>query len=197
MIVRIQHGSIKFFFLKKWPKATQRLPPSCAVKLWQKLLQRKVKLCYGNEAQTKPQTIWIVQSDILTVLGTCKSYAKLQYLCVVLFIIMMTLQTLWPLLILTITVLLHLLFSSDKKLHGIENVFFFSPFKCNPRTQINLLIASLKRCRKAGSFEYNIPYIWEYYFFALRGAESNFGWKCSYPEPIFWRFWPHFWVLYI
>ena len=60
-------------------------------------------------------------------MGTCKSYAKLQYLCVVLFIIMMTLQTLWPLLILTITVLLHLLFSSDKKLHGIENVFSFHP----------------------------------------------------------------------
>ena len=34
-------------------------------------------------------------------------------------------------------------------------------------------------------------------FFVLRGPESIFGWKCWYPEPIFWRFWPHFWILYI
>ena len=23
-----------------------------------------------------------------------------------------------------------------------------------------------------------------------------FGWKCSYPKPMFWRFWPHFWIVY-
>ena len=42
------------------------------------------------------------------------------------------------------------------------------------RTRINLPIASLKPCCQAGSFEYNKPYICEYYFLALLGGRVNF-----------------------
>jgi hypothetical protein len=55
------------------------------------------------------------------------------------------------------------------------NIWHFSEDISDPQTRINLPIASLKPCCKAGSFEYNKPYILEHFFIALRGAESIFG----------------------
>ena len=58
-------------------------------------------------------------------------------------------------------------------------------------TSTNLLIAALKPSCKAGSFEYNKPYIWEFLFFALRGGRLYLGVKIT-----FWFIKDSLWQLY-
>ena len=55
------------------------------------------------------------------------------------------------------------------------------------RSQINLPIASLKPCCQAGSFEYNKPYICEYFFFVLKGGRVNFSVTILIPRTEFFK----------
>ncbi len=48
-----------------------------------------------------------------------------------------------------------------------------------PWTPINLPFASLEPCGLASRFEYNKPYIREYFFFTLRGGRAKKDMACA------------------
>ena len=66
------------------------------------------------------------------------------------------------------------------------------------RNRINLRIASLESCCKAGRFEYNIAYILKFSFFGLKGGRVNFWVEMLIPKthfyPILTSFLEYFYI---
>ena len=65
------------------------------------------------------------------------------------------------------------------------NLWHLSEDISAPQARINLRIASLERCFKAGHFEYNKAYILEFRFFGLKGGRVDFKVKMLIPKTDF------------